>query len=89
MPIPDDYTGHAAGINDPSPLGVAVTPDDDADLAFRTRGLWVGGTGDVAVQWPDGSDSIFVAVPAGTLLAIRVDRVLATGTDATNIVALK
>lgn len=89
MPIRDDFEGSVPGTGDPFPLGVAVTPDNDADLAFRTRGLWVGGLGNVAVQWPNGTSTTFTAVPAGTLLPIRVDRVLATGTTATNIVALK
>lgn len=89
MAIPDAFEGHNAGLSAPSEKGVAVTPDDDADLAFRTRAVWVGGAGDLAVRWPDGTDTTFVAVPAGTLIPIRVDRILDTGTDATNIVALR
>jgi hypothetical protein len=37
---------------------------------------------------PDGEISVLTAVPAGTLLPIRVKRVMSTGTTVTNIVAL-
>jgi hypothetical protein len=67
----------------------AVTPDDDADLDFVTLGLWVGGAGDVAVVMESGDTVTFEAVTAGTLLPIRVSRVLETDTDATSIVGLR
>jgi len=72
----------------------AITPAD-ADLATDEypRGIYVGTTGNVAVRMAgDGQigdqDVTFIGVPAGTLLPISVSRVLATGTTASNIVAL-
>ena len=35
-----------------------------------------------------GKDVIFTAVPAGSFMPVNVTKVYATGTDATNIVAL-
>lgn len=66
-----------------------VTPSDTLDLPDVTRGLYVGGSGDVKVNMADtGAAVVFVLVPAGTLLPVRVSRVLATGTTATDMVAL-
>lgn len=68
--------------------GVAVTPSDTTLLA-PTRGLYIGGAGNVTVDFADGTTGIlFTAPPVGTLLPISVIRVKATGTTATAIVAL-
>lgn len=72
----------------PATGGEAVTPSDSADLTNESRGLYVGGAGNVAVTMKDGTPLTFVGVPAGSLLPIRVSRVKATNTTATSIVAL-
>lgn len=69
-------------------LMAAVTPSDSADLANVTRAIYVGGAGAIAVVSPTGQTVTFSAVPVGTLLPIRAARVKATGTTATNLVAL-
>lgn len=67
----------------------AVTPSDATALPQITRGLWVGGAGNVSVKMGgDGDTAIFAAVPAGSLLPVRARQVLATGTTATLILAL-
>jgi len=68
--------------------GQEVTPHDTTALSGKTRGLYVGGAGDVTVTMHNGSDLTFVGVPAGTILPIVVTHVKSTGTDATDIVAL-
>ena len=50
--------------------------------------LYVGVAGDVKVKMSSGKDIIFTAVPAGSFMPVNVIKVYATGTDATNIVAL-
>jgi len=68
---------------------VAVSPSNDTPLTQVTRGLYVGGAGTVRVTLDRDSSSVdFVGVVAGSVLPIRVKQVHATGTDATNIVAL-
>lgn len=69
---------------------IAVSPSDASDLPGGPTnvGLWVGGAGDVHVTMHSGAEVTFAAVPAGTLLRIAAKRVWATGTTATNIVAL-
>ncbi len=66
----------------------AVTPDDATYLTQITRGLWVGGGGNVNVEMSNGDVVLFSGVGAGSLLPLRVRRVLATTTTATLIVAL-
>lgn len=69
--------------------GVAVTPNDNTDLARTSRAIYVGGAGNLAVILDlDTSAITFLAVSAGTLLPIRARRVMSTNTTATNILAL-
>jgi len=67
---------------------VDVTPNNSTDLAKVPASLYVGSTGDVKVDMLNGGTVTFVNVPDGTFLPILVTRVYATGTDATNIIAL-
>lgn len=67
---------------------VAVTPSDSADLASVTKGVWVGGVGNLKVTMFGGEDVVITAVPAGTYLPIAVKRIWSTSTTASNIVAL-
>jgi hypothetical protein len=61
-----DYAGtvHEASSED----GDTVTPSDTATLRRHSRGIYVGGTGDLTVQFLSGKTATFVAVPAGALL---------------------
>lgn len=65
----------------------AVTPGDSTALR-PTRGLYVGGAGNVKVEMSLGNVVTFSSVAAGTLLPIQVVKVYSTDTTATNIVAL-
>lgn len=78
--------------SDPAQFGVAITPNDGADLPFETRGIFVGGAGTVVVQMFDGTNVAqqtlsFVGCVAGSILPIRAQRVMVAST-ATNLVAL-
>lgn len=72
----------------PAANAAAVTPSDSDDLAYGCRSLFVGGSGDVAVVFPNGEPVMFTGVLAGTVLPVQARRVNATGTTAANIVAL-
>lgn len=63
-----------------------VTPSDSAVIP-ATRSLYVGVTGNVAVRMVRGGELTFTNVPVG-ILQLQVDKVLATGTTATGIIAL-
>jgi hypothetical protein len=58
----------------------------DQDSARAPRALWVGFAGDVNVLASDGSTGIIPNVQAGTLLPLRVRRVLSTNTTAAGLV---
>lgn len=65
----------------------------DHSCTQNTRGLYVGGTGNVKVdligEQNVGTDAVtFTDVAAGTLLPIRCSKVYKTGTTATSMLAL-
>lgn len=84
----DTFTDRAQAPGAPATTGQAVTPSDTVDLTNVSRWLFVGGAGNVVVITSAGTTLTFTGVAAGTLLPIRVSRVKATGTTATNMVAL-
>lgn len=65
---------------------VAVTPSDAATISPAPVCLYVGTQGNVAVEMADGTTATFVG--AQGVLPAQVRRVLATGTTATDILAL-
>jgi hypothetical protein len=66
----------------------AITPNDNADMAYAIRSMWVGGAGNVTVMLAKASAPVtYYNVPAGTRLMVSATRVYATGTTATNILA--
>jgi len=73
----------------------AVTPSNTADIPYVGGGdinwpcvLFIGGAGNLRVLTAGGDDVTFTGVLAGSFLPVQVKRVFATGTTATNIVAL-
>lgn len=75
----------------------AITPNDSGDLRLSNqdgtktecRSLYVGGAGDVAILASgDTASVVWKAVPAGAIVPVEARTVLATGTTATNIVAI-
>ena len=73
--------------SDPAVMYGVITPNDSNDLVPYARSLRIGITGDVTVLNSRGESVLFTAVLAGETLPCMVKRVMATGTDADNIVA--
>ena len=74
-------------VSDPAAFAAAVTPSD-VTILTPTRALYIGSTGDVTVQMYGSDNTItFPNVPVG-ILPVRATKVLATGTGASDIVAL-
>lgn len=68
--------------------GVAVTASDSTVLPV-TRALWIGGAGNVAVVFADGGSAVtLTGATAGSILPVKVTKVMSTNTTATSIVAL-
>lgn len=78
--------------NDIAPFvgAVAVTPNDGADIPAPgvTRGIYIGGAGNLKADMADGSTVTFVGLLVGWTYEFRCKRIYATGTTATNIIAL-
>lgn len=69
---------------------VAVTPHASNDQwgGGLADALYIGGAGNLQVVTANGQTVVINGVTAGTLLELRVSRVLAASTTATNITAL-
>jgi|TARA_R110000744_G_scaffold96259_1_gene186023 hypothetical protein len=75
-----------------------VTPSDTVDIpsvstdpgAGKNNGcvLFVGGAGTLKVRTVGGDDVTFNGINTGAFIPVQVVRVFATGTSATNIIAL-
>jgi hypothetical protein len=68
--------------------GKVITPSD-ATLLLDVRGIYVGGAGNVAVTLVSGEVVTFTAVPVGTILPVKVTKVMATNTTATLMLGLE
>jgi hypothetical protein len=73
---------------------VAVTPSNTANISDSTEAaksgvvLYIGTGGDLKVLTSGGDEVTFTNIQDGSFLPVQVLRVFATGTTATNIVAL-
>lgn len=67
---------------------VAVTKSD-ATLLPVTRGIYIGGTGDIAVIFAGDTAAVTLVAPAlGIVHPWQVTKVMSTNTTATSIVAM-
>ncbi len=73
----------------PSTYALAVTPHDVNALTDIPKALYVGTSGDITMRGKNGAaDQIWKNVPSGAILPFRAHYVRATGTTATDILAL-
>lgn len=84
----DHFGDQRGNLHAPAWGAAAVTPHDTNELPIYSRQLYIGGAGNVEVVMVSGETVIFPSVPAGTELAIRCKIVKASGTSATDIVAM-
>jgi hypothetical protein len=84
----DNFANHAEGFSAPFRNAEVITKSDETNLDQTTRAIYVGGTGHISVEMAGGGTVLFSAIPAGTILPIRVTRVNSTDTTATLMVAL-
>lgn len=68
--------------------GTAVTPSGTTTAQANTphSGIYVGGAGDLAVQFATGGSEVVYTCQAGALLPIQVAYINSTNTTATNII---
>ena len=85
----DTFESRAKGLESPATHAFAITPHNTNDLAYVTRGLYVGVSGDVKVDMRGGESAVvFTGLAAGVIHPLRVKRLYDTDTDATNIVGV-
>jgi hypothetical protein len=72
----------------PAASAEEITPDDGTTIE-PTRGIYVGVAGDLKVVMLDGTSVTFASLSAGIVHPISCVLVYATGTTATDIVAVR
>lgn len=86
--MPDRFQNASPSLSGPASHGFAVTPHDTNLLSETTRALYVGAAGTLAVVLASGASITFTGVASGTVLPVRANKVMATGTSATDILGL-
>ncbi|MEM9433441.1 MAG: hypothetical protein AAGA12_05920 [Pseudomonadota bacterium] len=85
----DEFAEYGPGLTSPAGAAEAITPNDGADIAFATRGLYAGQGGDLNVTLVSGDQVVLINIQPGIIYPLRVKRVSATGTTAADIVGLR
>lgn len=87
--MPDEFEDHQTGLTSPAWGAAAIAPSDAGQLPLTTRAIYVGQGGNLRLRMASNDVVTFFAVPAGSLLPLRVAQVLATGTTAAGLVGLR
>lgn len=85
----DAFSNAADQVSAPATRAVAVTPHDSNALVDIPKALFVGTGGILVMRGVGGAaDSTWKNVPSGSVLPFRAQYVRATGTTATDVLAL-
>ena len=82
----DKFKNFSSHLESPAENAAAITPSDVTDLVNATRSIYIGGAGNLKIDTVAGDTVTLNGVVAGTVIPVRVQRVYATGTTATNLV---
>lgn len=85
---PDAYRTHAPSPGAPARAAWPVVPADETDLSPFAKALYVGTAGDLSLIPAAGTVAVTLKNHPVGYVAVQARRVLATGTTATDIVAL-
>lgn len=90
MSANDTFPKETANVRDPGGEFFAITTSDSSDLPSNTRGLLIGTAGDIKIAGVNQTDAQAVTIPSGCLNTgqwhpMRVRKIFATGTTATNL----
>lgn len=85
----DKFSHFYSSFEGPAVDGFTITPSDSTVFSQPSRAIYVGTAGNISAQL-NGANTIllFTNVPAGTILPIRVNMVLATNTTANGMIGL-
>ena len=85
----DRFSDYADNVTAPAMRAAGVAPSDSAVLADIPKALYIGTAGHLSVILVGDSVAVtFRNVAAGTILPVRAQKVMLTGTTAADIVAL-
>lgn len=87
----DPFFKQPNNIDSPAKNAIVVVPSDVADQGTSYKALYIGGSGDVkceTVGSTAGSFVTFTGLVAGSILPVRIRKIYATGTTATNMIGL-
>ncbi len=85
----DSFSGRSSSQTSPAVDAAAIIPSDGQDLPEPTRAIYVGSGGTLGVQMVSGATVDLTGALSGAIYPLRVRRVLATGTSATDLLALR
>lgn len=85
----EDYSTYHSGLTAPALDANAITPSDSVALTVPARAFYVGGAGNVRVRMVSGAEVTFANVASGAIYPFRITHVLATGTTAAGLIALR
>lgn len=89
MPHPfDRYDRTLDAVSSPARDAFAVIPHDSVRLPRLPKALIAGGAGTIVLRAIDSAADVTLAVLAGQIVPIRASHVRASGTTASQIVAL-
>lgn len=88
--MPDHFKEYQVGLSSPAGHGSHITPSDSVELTDHSRAIIVGGAGALRVELTKQPGTVITLanVLPGVVYPLRVGKVLATGTTATDIVSL-
>lgn len=87
--MPQDPFSSTDSVTSPSREWFVIVPDDNSDLSFVPKAIFVGTGGDLVVSSTGtNTEVIFRNVPSGSVLDIRPAAVRETGTTAADLVGL-
>lgn len=67
---------------------IEITPSNDANLAREARAIFIGIGGNLKISTQYGNTVTFMNLVRGQILPVQVVKVWATGTTASNLIAL-
>lgn len=84
----DTFANLQKGLTAPADKYFAITPHDSTNFSVSTRGIYVGGAGNLVAVDEDGNAVTFTGLLAGVVYPIRCKRVNSTSTTCTSLVGL-
>jgi len=84
----DRFAGYAGSLDDPASLCRNIEPSDSVPLPEVTRAIYIGAAGSLRRVDASGNTSLFEGLVGGTILPVRIQQVLSTGTTGTGLVAM-